>query len=139
MRVLLTPLGSAGDVHPYVGLALALRGRGHDVTLATSAYFRPLIARLGLRLVPLGTVDRPREQRRDTLTVDLSGAAGHVAVVGGPRSGKATLLRTILASASLVKSSDQRWLAATGHQAPSRPSRGIFLRLVRRSQSRSSR
>ncbi|MEE2612516.1 MAG: glycosyltransferase, partial [Acidobacteriota bacterium] len=38
MRVLLIPVGSAGDVHPYVGLALALRGRGHDVTLATSAY-----------------------------------------------------------------------------------------------------
>ncbi len=57
---------------------------------------------LGGLTVPLGTVDRPREQRRDTLTVDLSGAAGHVAVVGGPRSGKSTLLRTILASASLV-------------------------------------
>ena len=58
MRVLLIPVGSAGDVHPYVGLALALRGRGHDVTLATSAYFSPLIDRLGLRLVPLGTVER---------------------------------------------------------------------------------
>ena len=57
---------------------------------------------LGGLTVPLGTVDRPREQRRDTLTVDLSGAAGHVAVVGGPRSGKSTLLRTIVASASLV-------------------------------------
>ena len=57
---------------------------------------------LGGLTVPLGTVDRPREQRRDTLTVDLSGAAGHVAVVGGPRSGKSTLLRSILTSASLV-------------------------------------
>jgi S-DNA-T family DNA segregation ATPase FtsK/SpoIIIE len=53
-------------------------------------------------VVPLGTVDRPREQRRDTLTVDLSGAAGHVAVVGGPRSGKSTLLRTLVASMSLT-------------------------------------
>ncbi|HWJ65757.1 MAG TPA: type VII secretion protein EccCa [Nocardioides sp.] len=52
--------------------------------------------------VPLGTVDRPREQRRDTLTVSLSGAAGHVAVVGGPRSGKSTLLRTIVTSLSLT-------------------------------------
>ena len=40
--------------------------------------------RLGALTVPLGTVDRPREQRRDTLSVDLSGSAGHVAVVGGP-------------------------------------------------------
>ena len=36
---------------------------------------------------------------------------------------------------------DQHRLAAIGHQAPSRPSRGIVLRLVRRSRStvRSSR
>ena len=53
-------------------------------------------------VVPLGTVDRPREQRRDTLTIDLSGAGGHVAVVGGPRSGKSTLLRTIVTSMSLT-------------------------------------
>lgn len=52
--------------------------------------------------VPLGTVDRPREQRRDTLSISLSGAAGHVAVVGGPRSGKSTLLRTIVTSMSLT-------------------------------------
>ena len=57
---------------------------------------------LGGLVVPLGTVDRPREQRRDTLTVNLSGAAGHVAVVGGPRSGKSTLLRTIVTSMSLT-------------------------------------
>jgi S-DNA-T family DNA segregation ATPase FtsK/SpoIIIE len=53
-------------------------------------------------VVPLGIVDRPREQRRDTLTIDLSGAGGHVAVVGGPRSGKSTLLRTIVTSMSLT-------------------------------------
>ncbi len=57
---------------------------------------------LGGLVVPLGTVDRPREQRRDTLRIDLAGAAGHVAVVGGPRSGKSTLLRTVLTSMSLT-------------------------------------
>ncbi|HEV2798295.1 MAG TPA: type VII secretion protein EccCb, partial [Nocardioides sp.] len=53
-------------------------------------------------VVPLGTVDRPREQRRDTMTLNLTGAAGHVAVVGGPRSGKSTLLRSIVTSMALV-------------------------------------
>lgn len=53
-------------------------------------------------VVPLGTVDRPREQRRETLTVDLGGSAGHVAVVGGPRSGKSTLLRTLVCSLALT-------------------------------------
>ncbi len=62
----------------------------------------PQWRRLGGLIVPLGTVDRPREQRRDTLTVDLGGASGHVAAVGGPRSGKSTLLRTIVASMSLT-------------------------------------
>jgi S-DNA-T family DNA segregation ATPase FtsK/SpoIIIE len=52
--------------------------------------------------VPLGTVDRPRQQRRDTLTVDLAGAGGHVAVVGAPRTGKSTLLRTLVTSLSLT-------------------------------------
>ncbi|GAB3790631.1 type VII secretion protein EccC [Nocardioides ungokensis] len=50
-------------------------------------------------VVPVGTVDLPREQRRDTLTVDLD---GHVAVVGGPRCGKSTMLRTIVTSTSLT-------------------------------------
>ncbi len=58
-------------------------------------------ARGGL-VVPLGTVDRPREQRRETLTVDLGGSAGHAAVVGGPRSGKSTLLRTVVTSLALT-------------------------------------
>ncbi|MGN0064164.1 MAG: type VII secretion protein EccCa, partial [Nocardioides sp.] len=53
-------------------------------------------------VIPLGTVDRPREQRRDTMTLNLSGATGHVAVVGGPRSGKSTLLRSIVVSMSLT-------------------------------------
>ncbi len=57
---------------------------------------------MGGLVIPLGTVDRPREQRRDTLTVDLGGATGHVAVVGGPRSGKSTVLRTIVTSMSLT-------------------------------------
>jgi S-DNA-T family DNA segregation ATPase FtsK/SpoIIIE len=57
---------------------------------------------LGGLVVPLGTVDRPREQRRDTLSVDLSGGAGHIAVVGGPRSGKSTTLRSVVAGTALT-------------------------------------
>ncbi|ABL79848.1 MULTISPECIES: type VII secretion protein EccC [unclassified Nocardioides] len=63
-----------------------------------SAHWR----QLGGLIVPLGTADRPREQRRDTFTVDLGGSGGHAAVVGGPRSGKSTLLRTMVASISLT-------------------------------------
>ena len=55
----------------------------------------------GLRPV-LGLVDRPYEQRRDPLVLDLSGAAGHVLVLGGPQSGKSTALRTLVTSLALT-------------------------------------
>ncbi|GAB3158413.1 type VII secretion protein EccC [Micromonospora sonneratiae] len=54
----------------------------------------------GLR-VPVGLVDRPFEQRRDLLVADLEGAKGHAVVVGAPRSGKSTLLRTLVAGLAL--------------------------------------
>ncbi len=50
---------------------------------------------------PVGIIDKPFEQRRDLLWLDLSGAAGHVIVVGGPQSGKSTLVRTLITSLSL--------------------------------------
>ncbi|RCG32639.1 type VII secretion protein EccCa [Sphaerisporangium album] len=50
----------------------------------------------------LGIVDRPFEQRRDPLGVDLSGAAGHLAIVGAPQSGKSTMLRTLIAGLALT-------------------------------------
>ena len=49
--------------------------------------------------MPIGVVDRPYDQRRDVLMVDLSGAQGNVAVVGGPQSGKSTALLLVLAAA----------------------------------------
>jgi S-DNA-T family DNA segregation ATPase FtsK/SpoIIIE len=58
----------------------------------------------GRLIVPVGVVDRPFEQRRDPLLVELDGAAGNAVIVGGPRSGKSTLLRTMLASLALTHS-----------------------------------
>ncbi|MFE4758568.1 type VII secretion protein EccCa [Streptomyces mirabilis] len=52
--------------------------------------------------VPVGIIDRPFEQRRDLLTVDLSGAGGHVGIAGGPQSGKSTLVRDVIAALSLT-------------------------------------
>ena len=53
-------------------------------------------------VVPVGVVDRPREQRHDVLRLDLAGAGGHVAVVGAPRSGKTTLLQTLVTALALT-------------------------------------
>ncbi|MER6915458.1 type VII secretion protein EccCa [Streptomyces sp. NPDC000594] len=63
---------------------------------------RPGFEGAGRLVVPLGVVDKPFEQRRDTLYRDFSGAAGHMQIVGGPQSGKSTLLRTLVAGFALT-------------------------------------
>ncbi len=45
----------------------------------------------------VGRLDRPTEQRTEPLVVDLGGAAGHVAVVGAPQTGKSSFARTLVA------------------------------------------
>ncbi len=55
----------------------------------------------------LGIVDRPFEQRRDPLWVDLAAGAGHVAVAGGPRSGKSTVLASLISSLALIHTPTQ--------------------------------
>nr|WP_044955507.1 type VII secretion protein EccC [Streptomyces clavuligerus] len=118
---------SSENEESLMGLALAkLRGSGppaHQVWLpplgappALDTLLPPLTPHpeLGLtaadwpergRLrVPVGLVDRPFEQVRDLLAVDLSGAGGHLAVAGGPQSGKSTLLRALICSLALTHS-----------------------------------
>ncbi|MFF6975641.1 MULTISPECIES: type VII secretion protein EccCa [Streptomyces] len=51
---------------------------------------------------PVGIVDRPFDQRREPLVVDLSAAGGHAGIAGGPQSGKSTLLRTLICALALT-------------------------------------
>ena len=62
----------------------------------------PSWRRRGPLRVPLAIVDRPLEQRRDVLELDLAGASGHVAIVGGTRTGKSTMLRSLVTALSLT-------------------------------------
>jgi UDP:flavonoid glycosyltransferase YjiC (YdhE family) len=48
MRFILTPIGSAGDVHPFVGIGRVLRARGHEVILLTAGPFREVVLKAGL-------------------------------------------------------------------------------------------
>jgi S-DNA-T family DNA segregation ATPase FtsK/SpoIIIE len=59
-------------------------------------------ADVGELRVPVGLIDRPYHQRWDPLVADLSGAAGHAVVVGGPQAGKSTLLRTLVLGLALT-------------------------------------
>ena len=47
-RIVLATFGSLGDLHPTIALALALRARGHDASIATSEPYRAKITALGL-------------------------------------------------------------------------------------------
>jgi UDP:flavonoid glycosyltransferase YjiC (YdhE family) len=82
-RIVLSTLGSLGDLHPVMALALGLQERGHDVVLVTSDFYREKIAAAGLEfspLRPLAAPDDPQLVRR----------------VMGSRRGPEYLIRTLL-------------------------------------------
>jgi rhamnosyltransferase subunit B len=53
MHAILVAVGSAGDVHPFVGIGLGLAARGHKVTLVAAGYFEELAAKVGFDFVPV--------------------------------------------------------------------------------------
>ncbi|MCS7034237.1 MAG: glycosyltransferase [Phycisphaerae bacterium] len=60
MDILLLTLGSHGDVHPFVGLALELRRRGHRPLVATNGHFEKLCRGVGLEFASIGTEQQYR-------------------------------------------------------------------------------
>ena len=54
MRILIQSLGSAGDVHPLLGLGRALVLRGHDVHMIACAAFAGAVVEAGLHFVECG-------------------------------------------------------------------------------------
>jgi DNA segregation ATPase FtsK/SpoIIIE, S-DNA-T family len=94
-QVWLPPLAEPSPVNELLGDLVADPRRG---------LFAPTWPGAGRLAVPVGIVDRPFEQRRDPMVVELDGAAGNVVVVGGPQSGKSTTLRTLIASLALTHS-----------------------------------
>jgi vancomycin aglycone glucosyltransferase len=54
MRVLLSTIGSRGDVQPLVALALHLKSRGHEARVCVPPDFREWIEGLGIPVTPIG-------------------------------------------------------------------------------------
>jgi rhamnosyltransferase subunit B len=52
MRILLTSFGSYGDLNPYLGIALALKARGHRPVLAVMSAYRAHVEGAGLEFQP---------------------------------------------------------------------------------------
>jgi rhamnosyltransferase subunit B len=82
-RIVLSTLGSLGDLHPIVGLALELQTRGHDVVLATSEFYRQKIEAAGLEFSALRPLTEPDD-------------AEMLRQVFDPRKGTEYLVRTLL-------------------------------------------
>jgi rhamnosyltransferase subunit B len=52
-RIVLTTLGSLGDLHPYLALAAGLQQRGHEAIVATSESYRAKVEALGIGFRPV--------------------------------------------------------------------------------------
>lgn len=66
MRALLIPVGSHGDVHPFIAIGRALSRRGHEVTVMTNPYFDALVRDAGLKPRALGERQDLRQAIRET-------------------------------------------------------------------------
>ncbi|QKW09522.1 type VII secretion protein EccCa [Streptomyces sp. NA04227] len=92
-QVWLPPLDSPPSLDQLLPGLAPVEGRGLT---------QPGYEGAGRLVVPVGLVDKPYEQRRDALWCDFSGAAGHMQILGGPQSGKSTLLRTLVCAFALT-------------------------------------
>lgn len=97
-RIVLATWGTHGDLNPYLGLALALRARGHDPVLATVEAYRSTVEAAGIAFRPMG----PHVDPNDAATV---------ARVMDPRRGSERLFRELLFPA--LRASFDELLAAT--------------------------
>jgi rhamnosyltransferase subunit B len=57
MHFLVSALGSAGDVLPFIPIAQALQARGHTVRMIALAPFEDRVAEAGIAFTPLGTAE----------------------------------------------------------------------------------
>lgn len=76
--------------------------RGLRLSGARAAGGRAGARQQGPLLVPLGLLDDPARQWQGQWFLDLTVAGGHAAVIGGPQSGKTTLLRTLVLALALT-------------------------------------
>lgn len=61
MKFVLVAIGSGGDVYPFLGLALELRRRGHQVAMIANGHFRPAVEHHGIACEEYGTDEQYRQ------------------------------------------------------------------------------
>src|SRR5260221_13177067 len=61
-RILIATIGSLGDLHPCLTLAVELQRRGHRVTISSTPYYRSRVEALGIAFRPLRPDWDPTDQ-----------------------------------------------------------------------------
>jgi sterol 3beta-glucosyltransferase len=105
VKILITTVGSRGDVQPYVALGAGLRDRGHSVTVCTSVRFQPFVVEQGLGYAYLN----------DDLLLLLDSAEGRNALedMGSFLTGARTAVRLLKRAGPIQRSLlDEGWEAA---------------------------
>ncbi|GIE84755.1 type VII secretion protein EccCa [Actinoplanes regularis] len=92
-EVWLPPLDKAPTLGQMLPPVISMPDRGLTVDAAE---------RFGTLHALVGIIDKPFDQRRDPMWLDLAGASGNLLVIGGSQSGKSNLLRTLIASLALT-------------------------------------
>src|SRR5262249_39107589 len=54
LKILISSIGTRGEVQPILALALELKALGHDPTLCVAPTFKPWVESSGIRCIPLG-------------------------------------------------------------------------------------
>jgi UDP:flavonoid glycosyltransferase YjiC (YdhE family) len=85
-RIVLTTLGSYGDIHPYMAIAMELRARGRQPVIATSELYREKIQAAGFDFVSVRP-NIPPPQEQDPVMMEK---------IMNPRSGSGYLLNEML-------------------------------------------
>jgi UDP:flavonoid glycosyltransferase YjiC (YdhE family) len=77
-RLVVTTMGSWGDLFPSLAIAKAAAARGHEVSLAATPAYRELVEAEGVRFVPVGPRFGPEEFAADPAILDgrMGGFAG---------------------------------------------------------------
>src|SRR5581483_5136644 len=96
MRVLLSTIGSRGDVQPLLALALELQAQGHRARLCAPPDFRAFVESHGIEFVAVGPEVR---------NARLPKAADMRTLIGDTIAGQFTTLKAAVAGCDLVVAS----------------------------------
>jgi len=132
LNILITTLGSHGDLHPFLGIAAALQACGHLVKVLASAYYDSLVRAMGLDFVPLGTAEDFLSVARDpdvwhpqrgigliAQSLGKSMQRGYKAILEHAVPGKTVLVYSTLAFEARVAQETLGLPGVTVHLSPS--------------------